>query len=373
MIHFFTRRHSRNITTWCSVICLSILAAFPSFADDVQPNENSQYSTDISTVNGLTYLNNTTFPTGQRYEDWTIGGLSGIDWNPHSENFVTVRDNTRSGLGAGGASQTSLFTVVPVFTAGKPGYEIRFTGVIPLNDPAWKPEVNGLESVRYDPDGNGLWLSSESENVLYHLLADGKTLNTISLPEIVTGGNGNTQLEGMTFSPDGQLWVIREAPRPEDDNIIRITRLHKDGKVAAQYPYRMDDMLNNGVSELLAISNNRFLVMERAWDGKGAQTEPTGESHNSIRIYQVDLTGAPDISGQETLTPGSVQPVSKTMIFDSKTLAGVLNTWDTKVDNVEGMSFGPRLPDGHPSLIIVSDDNYLASQRKTQFIIFRVD
>ena len=242
-----------------------------------------------------------------------------------------------------------------------------------MNNPAWKPDVNGLESVRYDPDGNGLWLSSESENVLYHLQSDGTTLDTIQLPELVIGGDGNTQIEGMSFTPDGELWVIREAPRPEDDNLIRISHLNKDGTVVAQYPYRMEDMLNNGVSELLAINNKSFLVMERAWDGKSPQTEPTSESHNSIRIYRVELADATDISGQETLTSGSVQPVSKTLIFDSKSLADVLNTWDTKVDNVEGMSFGPKLPDGHSSLIIVSDDNFLTSQRKTQFIVFRVD
>ena len=46
---------------------------------------------------------------------------------------------------------------------------------------------------------------------------------------------------------------------------------------------------------------------------------------------------------------------------------------DTKVDNVEGMSFGPTLPDGHTSLILVSDNNFSTSQHKTQFIILRLD
>lgn len=358
-----------------SLLCAACMAvSLPSQADDGRFTDSTlSYGADIPAINGLSYQNNVTFPTGDHYGGWTIGGLSGIDLNRDSGRFVTARDNTRPGLGPGGAGQTSLFTLEPVFKPGQPGYGIRFTGVTPLNNPAWQPETNGLESVRYDPSGDGLWLSSESENVLYHLHADGTTRDTIRPPETVTGSGGNTQLEGMTFTPEGALWVIREAPRAQDSGITRISRLSEDGRVLAQYPYRMDGISGNGVSELLAVSNSSFLVMERAWDGKGAGTAPTGESHNSIRIYRVDVAGAPDISGSASLNAGSTLPVSKTLIFDSESLAGVLNTWDTKVDNVEGMSFGPVLPDGHTSLILVSDNNFSTTQRKTQFIILRLD
>ncbi|MEN4546213.1 esterase-like activity of phytase family protein [Pantoea agglomerans] len=358
-----------------SLLCAACMAVtLPSQADDGRFSGNTEsYGTDIPAMSGLSYQNNVTFPTGERYDGWTIGGLSGIDLNRDNGQFVAARDNTRLGLGPGGAGQTSLFTLEPVFTPEQPGYGIRFTGVTPLNNPAWQPETNGLESVRHDPSGDGLWLSSESENVLYHLHADGTTRDTIRPPETVTGSGGNIQLEGMTFTHEGALWVIREAPRAQDSGITRLSRLSEDGRVLAQYPYRMDGISGNGVSELLAVSSSSFLVMERAWDGKGAGTAPTSQSHNSIRIYRVDVAGAPDISGSASLSAGSTLPVSKTLIFDSKALAGVLNTWDTKVDNVEGMSFGPTLPDGHTSLILVSDNNFSTTQRKTQFIILRLD
>ncbi|NMM74477.1 hypothetical protein BSF37_22025 [Serratia marcescens] len=80
----------------------------------------------------------------------------------------------------------------------------------------------------------------------------------------------------------------------------------------------MDDISGNGVSDLLAVSNSSFLVMERTWDSKGAGTASTGESHNSIRIYRVDVTGAPDISASASLDACSTQSVSKYLIFDSK-------------------------------------------------------
>ena len=39
------------------------------------------------------------------------------------------------------------------------------------------------------------------------------------------------------------------------------------------------------------------------------------------------------------------------------------------LDNVEGLTFGPRLPDGRQSLVLVSDNNFAATQF-TQFLLF---
>jgi len=38
----------------------------------------------------------------------------------------------------------------------------------------------------------------------------------------------------------------------------------------------------------------------------------------------------------------------------------------------EGMTFGPRLPDGRRSVVLVSDDNFAATQF-TQFMVFALD
>jgi len=42
-----------------------------------------------------------------------------------------------------------------------------------------------------------------------------------------------------------------------------------------------------------------------------------------------------------------------------------------KLDNTEGMTFGPRLPNGNRTLVFVSDDNFRASQI-TQFLAFEL-
>jgi hypothetical protein len=49
-----------------------------------------------------------------------------------------------------------------------------------------------------------------------------------------------------------------------------------------------------------------------------------------------------------------------------------LSTLGIPLDNVEGMTLGPRLPDGRRSLVLVSDNNFAASQF-TQFLLFALD
>jgi hypothetical protein len=51
----------------------------------------------------------------------------------------------------------------------------------------------------------------------------------------------------------------------------------------------------------------------------------------------------------------------------------VLDFADTSlaVDNLEGMTLGPRLPDGSQSLLLVSDNNF-EGDRATQLILLRL-
>ena len=62
---------------------------------------------------------------------------------------------------------------------------------------------------------------------------------------------------------------------------------------------------------------------------------------------------------------GSVQPAEKTLLLD-------LDDLGIPLDNVEGMAFGPDLPDGRRSLILVSDNNFAPAQF-TQFLLFAVE
>jgi hypothetical protein len=114
------------------------------------------------------------------------------------------------------------------------------------------------------------------------------------------------------------------------------------------------------VTEILAVSEDTFLVIERG----GIETPDT--FNNYIKVYEVSVAGATDISGVASLEGAEFTPVSKRLVLD-------LNATDvTPIDNVEGISWGPDLENGNRSLVLVSDNNFSDSQ-VNQFIVVEVE
>jgi 3-phytase len=89
-----------------------------------------------------------------------------------------------------------------------------------------------------------------------------------------------------------------------------------------------------------------MLAMERSFSVGAPDTG------NTIKLFEVALTGSGDTA-------------RKTLLLD-------LDVLGLPLDNVEGMTFGPRLPDGRRSIVMVSDNNFAASQF-TQFLLFAVE
>ncbi len=59
-----------------------------------------------------------------------------------------------------------------------------------------------------------------------------------------------------------------------------------------------------------------------------------------------------------------ITPVTKTLIYDFDVLGLTL-------DNLEGLAFGPTLPDGRQSVVVVSDNNF-SPPAFTQFLAFSI-
>ena len=111
----------------------------------------------------------------------------------------------------------------------------------------------------------------------------------------------------------------------------------------------------NGLVELLPLNNQFLLAMERSFSvGVG----------NSVALHLVGLPGADDVSGLDSLIGADVESVTKTEGLD-------LDTLGLALDNLEGMTFGPRLADGRRSLLIVSDNNFMPGQ-VSEFLLFAV-
>jgi hypothetical protein len=124
-------------------------------------------------------------------------------------------------------------------------------------------------------------------------------------------------------------------------------------------PIPPDAFATNGLVELLAIDDTHLLALERSFS--------TGVGNN-IRLFEVSLDGATDISGIDPLLdvdPGLVTGVERTLLLD-------FNSLGITLDNIEGMAFGPENMDGGRALIFVSDNNFSDIQF-TQFLQFSVE
>ena len=182
------------------------------------------------------------------------------------------------------------------------------------------------------------------------------------------------------MSPNGRtLWVGAEGALVQDGpaatvangSPARLLRYDaRTGDVERQYVYVTDPIAEppvpptafavNGLVDLLPLNEQFLLAMERSFS---VGAPGTG---NTIKLYAVKVAGADDVDGVESLasTPGTIRPVEKRLLLDLRTLG-------LPLDNVEGMTFGPDLPDGRRSLLLVSDNNF-SPAGFTQFLLFAV-
>jgi hypothetical protein len=123
----------------------------------------------------------------------------------------------------------------------------------------------------------------------------------------------------------------------------------------------------NGLTELLALDNTRSLSLERAC----LQNSVSRAARNTARIFMVDVADAEDVSGVSSLAGMSVQEAKKTAVLDLDTLIPSLPASLAQLDNFEGLAFGPTLPDGSRTLLVLSDDNFRETQQ-TAVILLRI-
>lgn len=349
-------------------------------------------------VAGLRFIGEQRIPLKQDFQGTAIGGLSGVDYDAASGDWLLASDD-RSAINParfytarldydGNAFRGVAVTAVQTF---KQADGSSYPSVKQF-DATQGGDVPDIESLRIDPLDGTIWYSSEGDRArgfdpfVRHARRDGGYLGAAQLPEMFRvskeqkGTRDNLAFEGLSFAPDGQsLWVAMEAPLYQDGppptpaagGVSRITRMDRDGRMLAQYAYRMDAIpaapgpgknADNGISEILAVGRERLLVLERA-----AVQDAAGAYKSHIRLYEMDAAGASDVRGVAALEAqeaAGYRPAAKRLVLD-------LNTLGIPLDNFEAMSFGPKLPNGHDTLLIVSDDNFSKSQ-STLFLLFEV-
>jgi len=348
------------------------------------------------TIAQLRLIGEQRLPWRQAFEGTMVGGLSGIDYDARRGDWVIVSDD-RSDRNPARYYRAMLRYDDKAFTS------IALTSVTTLRQPdgsaypssrqpaAGHGMVPDFESVRVDPRDGSIWYGSEGDVALglspfvRRAAMDGAFQSALPLPPLFTvdrarrfGPRENQSFEGLSFAPDGNtLWVALEGPLYQDGPVPdtsrgavnRITQFARDGKVLGQFAYPLGALpaapgkgknADNGISELLAIGPTRLLALERS----GVQND-AGAYHTYVRLYEIDTAGATDIQALPTLAGADYRPASKRLVLDLNAI-GL-----PKVDNLEGMAFGPVLSNGHASLVLISDDNFSETQ-VTQVLVFEV-
>jgi hypothetical protein len=194
-------------------------------------------------------------------------------------------------------------------------------------------------------------------------------------PNNLAGRQPNRGMEGIAFSPDGStLFGIMQSPLIQDGALddknkrigtnIRMVAM-TDG-TTREYVYTLDQAAH-GLNELLTVGKHSFLVIEK--DGK------EGTKAKARRLYLVDITGATDISGIESLPgtdlPAGIVAAKKHLLLDMLDSRFGLAGPDMP-EKVEALAFGPDLPDGRHVLIVASDNDFRENQ-PSRFWAFAID
>lgn len=336
----------------------------------------------------LRLLGEAILPHGLQFQGTTVGGLSAIDHDPATGQWVALCDD-RSEL------QPARFYTLRVDVRER-GLAVDVTGVVTLRQANGAPypkrntrgEVVDPEGMRLLPNGRGaLWTSEgdwriDQPPALHQSRLDGVHVRSFEMPPMLrwparpgTGPRENATLEGLALSPDARTaWAAMEGPLQQDGALpavgrpgapCRITAFDvASGRALRQLAYLPDAIphaptlpgktAENGISEILMLDADRMLVLERAFSfGVGT----------SMRLYEIDTRQASDTLASERLRSGDFRAPAKRLVADFAQL-GL-----SRLDNTEGMCWGPRLPGGRRSLVVVSDDNF-SNRQVTQFAAF---
>ncbi|MPS89289.1 MAG: esterase-like activity of phytase family protein [Comamonas sp.] len=322
------------------------------------------------------------WPHEQLFAGTTVGGLSSIDYDAGSHLYFLVSDDrlahgparfytARIDYDARGLHQVRLHDARPLLSPSQAPYASRRQPLPGIATP-------DAEALRVLPGGQSLIWSSEGDFArgfgpqLLQSGTDGRWQREWPLPPELRqptrkseGPRSNLTLEGLALSQDGEtLWLAMEAALRQDGPLpapgraggpVRITAYDMGTQQPRrQLAYQPDAMpadiwlqrgAINGVSAVLADDAEHLLVLERSF---------APPLRFGARIYRISTRAdaSSDTLGQAQLQPGSYRPANKELLLDLAD-AGLRS-----VDNLEGMTWGPPLPDGRRVLLLVSDNNF---------------
>ena len=340
-----------------------------------------------SKVPGLQFLGQAIVATGTTFAGTTVGGLSSITYDRKRGVYYAISDDQ---------SNVRFYTLTLGVSDGSlTNGDVLFTGVTTFKDQNGQP----FAAQTVDPEGLVLTkagtLIATSEGFSNRLIDPwirefslaGNQLRALTVPSPflpnATGTRGvrlNLGFESAGVPPNGRFVysatenaLVQDGPAAGTTarSPARLLRYNlRTGKLDRQWLYWTEPIAEspvpptnfavNGIVEVLPLNNEHLLTMERSFSVGAPDTG------NTIKLFQVKVAGATNVNGADSLAGrlDSIRPVQKTLLLD-------LDTLGIPLDNVEGLTLGPKLPDGRQSLVLVSDNNFAAAQF-TQFLLFAI-
>lgn len=259
------------------------------------------------------------------------------------------------------------------------------------------------EGIRVSNDGKSVFVSDEYGPYVYQFnRATGERIASFALPAAMTAPNlaatgaaeisGNTTgrvankgMEGLAITPDGKTLIgFMQSPLIQDggdggraNRIVTIDIATGTTKQFVYDNYLADTKKAYNSSEILAINDHEFLVLER--DGKGL-----GDGSKAVvkRIYKIDLNGATEIgglnngngiSGESALLPYAV---NKSLFLDLRAALNAAGVGDANIPaKLEGMAFGDDIFEGatrYHTLYVANDNDFLPGiAGDNKFFVFK--
>jgi hypothetical protein len=313
---------------------------------------------------------------------FAFGGVSGLAYDAARGELLGISDDSHN---------ARLFRM----RLRDEPLEVEPIGVVLLEIAPGGPPALDAEGIAILPDGH-LLISSEgtgskdprSPPAVVEYRPDGQFVRQWPVPEKfiptphgpqTSGIRANEAFESLTITRDGRhVFTGTESALVQDDEAAsfergarsRLLEYERRGQryvPAHEYAYDVEAIppapftpgtAINGLVELLALDARELLALERSYVGD--PTRP-GRGVNHIRLYRVALANATDVIKFPSLRQRAITPVSKTLLLDLGALPGLPDGLHS-LDNFEGMALLPARR-GHRSLLIVSDDNFSATER----------
>jgi len=349
----------------------------------------------------LDFVNEYQLPK-QNFENTPVGGLSGLTYDRIDDIFYAISDD-RSEF-----APARFYALKLKFSAQKeqPNLEnVEVIGVDFLKDKTGNTYAKG----EVDPEGIALTgdrtvlVSSEgvtSKGVPPFIdefdLLTGKWLRSLPIPQRYLfepkkepnsnkdplpnpepqGVKDNLGFEALTIIRDSigdpyRVFAITEnalaqdtqddESQPSESRFLHYLVGNIAPLIVTEHRYPVEAMTppvtQIGVNDIVSLDRGgHFLTLERS----------NGSDGLSAKIWQIFTGDANDTSAIKSFRNSpNVRSIRKKLVLDLATLG-------IKLDNLEGMTIGPRLADGSQSLILVSDDNF-SNRQVTQFLVFRLN